>query len=380
MRRKAITPSPASPEVPVSPAQSTVSEQIARLQQRQLEMVQQTAQELESLKEQLEKSEQAEKLESEVNRLREERNYLEQNVHQLQNQLIQQQEHTTHVVSGLTDVIRTHLQSVQGFTSQTEAFLEKIPQYSPVPLPETTPVAPTPVQEKPVPVAPVILPVQHAPAHPQELLFEAPRHPKKARTFSGRRFALRAVTASLIVVSGYGGWNFIKKAAGPTETGDVAGAAVVASATPEPYAESFADVPFEQTEWEVANDGEFGIQFDYPKNASNRTRTLGGNNLWVLRKNGYLLKISRFQTTDTLETWWTANQKNYTDESKGVKTTFKGFPAIYVESKVKTVTSGSSYFVQRTDGIYQIWIKDESAATDDGQRLTRMMESFTFTN
>lgn len=374
MRRKVITPSPAAPEVANPPAQTTVSEQIARLQQRQLEMVQQTAHELESLKEQLEKSEQAEQLEAEVNRLREERTYLEQNVQQLQSQLIQQQEHTTQVVSGLTDVIRTHLQSVQGFTSQTEAFLEKTPNYTPAPLP--APVVP--VQERPTPTT---LPVHHTPTPPQELLFETAKHPKKARTFSGRRFALRAVAASLIVVSGYGGWNFIKKAASPSESGDVAGVTTTAATTtPEPYAESFADVPFDQTTWEVANDSEFGIQFDYPKNASNRTRTLGGNNLWVLRKNGYMLKISRFQTTDTLDAWWQVNQKNYSDESKGVKTTFKGLPAMYVESKVKTVTSGSSYFVRRTDGIYQIWIKDESAATDDGQRLTRMMESFTFTN
>jgi exonuclease VII large subunit len=364
MARKEISP------VPPQPTES-VGEQIARLQQRQLEMVQQTAQELESLKHQLEKSDQVEKLQQEVERLKLERQALEKNLREVQQQFLSQQENATRTVAGLTGIIRTHLQQVEGFASQTEKYLGELP--GPSALPTFTPVA------LPEPEA-VVLPVEHTPLPALELPLQKT---KKSRTFSGRKFALRTVSLGLIVAVGYAGWHqFGKGSVSSADAGEVAGASTVvtASPSPEPYAQSYVDLPFNQTVWDTANDSEFGLTFDYPKNTSNRVRTLGGNNLWVLRHNGYLMKISLIESQQTLDAWWQENQKTYADGLKTTKTTFKSMPALYVESKEKTMTSGSSYFIKRTTGIFQIWIKDEPATTDDGQRLTRMVDSLTFTN
>jgi hypothetical protein len=282
-----------------------VSEQIARLQQRQLEMVQQTAQELESLKLQLEKSEHVEHLEAEVAKLRAERSELEHSLHSLQEQLVNQQEHTTTVVGGLTDVIRTHLKQVQGFASETEQYLTHLPAMAKV---ASQPVAAAP---KPQPIAaPVFTP---KPVYHQE---KVAREPKPARTFSGRRFAVRALAFGLVVAAGYGGVQALKNRTSSDE-GDVAGVSIITAETPtmQPYAESYAEVPFNQTIWERMTDAEFGVSFEYPKNTSNIAHTVGSNNLWMVRYNYYLLRTNKIETTLALDAWWIGNQENYAADS-----------------------------------------------------------------
>jgi len=365
-----------------------VNEQISRLQQRQLEMVQQTAQELESLKLQLENSDQLEILQREVNQLKAERGSMEHYVQDLQKQMVAQQETATQTIAGLTDVIRIHLQQVKGFASQTEEYLEKLPHFTGS-LPTLTPPVAPPIQEKPVVKAvapqvfipPAILPVEHTSLPARELPLKKIRG---ARTFSGRKFALRAVAIALVLSLGYAGVHAIQShvSKANAEFGQVAGVSTVAaSPSPDEYAASFADLPFSATKWSTVNSTDFGIKFDYPSNTSNFVTTIGGDNMWVLRHNGYLMKITRIESTDSLSAWWQINQSSYnTNELPAVTTTFKGQPALYVESKQKDTTSGSSYFVKQANNILQIWVKDEAATTDDGQRLTHMIDTFTFTS
>ena len=384
---------------------SNVSEQIARLQQRQLEMVQQTTQELENLKIQLEKSEHVETLESEVARLRSEREALQQSLQEAQGQLVSQQEKSTQAVGTLTGIIQTHLKSVQGFAQDTEHYLERLPLLA-QPLAE----APVPVQQLVQPVTPPVeqiispvhvpekmkekfsLPKPHLPHFKKKIeVVPEPRYVppvrkevKKTSSFKPRRLLVRTFAMAVVVAAGYGAFQFVhtKLLASPSNTGTVAGVSTeVASPAPtmDTYAQSFVDLPFIQTEWSKVEDSDFGISFEYPKNTSNLVRTVGGNNIWVLRKTGVLMKISRIDSTLTLDAWWIGNQTDYTDGKTISLTTFKGLPAYYAESKAKTSVSTSSYFVKRTDGIYQISIKDEPAVTDDGQRLTHMIDTFTFT-
>lgn len=223
-------------------------------------------------------------------------------------------------------------------------------------------------------------------AQPAAVAMELPKVtvPKLKKPRSVKRVIRRTLTVSLAACLLYAGWNFIKPS---SEIGTVAG---VTASTPTPtpaasmnaYTESYAELPLDQTTWDSHIDQEFKLRLDYPKNTSNRVRTVGGSNIWFLRKNGYLMKITQLtsDTTITLDQWWNTNGTNFSDLGAPTKTTFKGVPAMFVDTKEKTVTSGSSYFVKRPTGVYQIWIKDEPAITDDGQRIKRMVDSLAFTD
>lgn len=144
------------------------------------------------------------------------------------------------------------------------------------------------------------------------------------------------------------------------------------------YAESFAEIPFAQTVWDEFKDPDFGLSLDYPKNTTNKVRVIGGSNLWLLRKNGYLLKVSRIDTTDTLDAWWEKNKKDYAEGYSYNKGSFKNQPAIVGQPVQHDNTTGTQYFMRRGSVIFQIWIKEEPPTTDDGQRIGRMLDSLKF--
>ena len=166
-----------------------------------------------------------------------------------------------------------------------------------------------------------------------------------------------------------------------TEDGKVAGATMetVQVAHHPDYKESQADVPFDKTEWETLTDTDFGISMTYPKNATNIERVIGGSNIWLLRKQGYLMKFSIIdlagQTTDD---WWQGTKDGYADKLV-TKGTFKSLPAYIIKTPTTTAVSGTTYLVQRSGSITEIWVKDEPATTDDGLRLVKMVASLQVT-
>jgi hypothetical protein len=237
---------------------------------------------------------------------------------------------------------------------------------------------------------------------PVEPIVEEPVKEKKSQRHPVRRFVVRTAVWALILGGGYYGWATFKhttqanlqQALSNHPTSSVAGASTDSAttsstaATADPttntdmsdrsYPESFAELPFDQTVWETTTDPDLGITIDYPKNTTNRVRIIGGNNLWFLRKNGYLVKVSRFETSLQLNDWWAINKQDYTSDNTVDKTTFKNLPAWHVTPIDKTDYTGDSYFVRRNDSILQIWIKNEDPTTDDGQRLQRMVNSLQF--
>ena len=137
------------------------------------------------------------------------------------------------------------------------------------------------------------------------------------------------------------------------------------------YPESYAAVAFADTQWSTYADSDFGVSLQYPKNATHIAHVVGGDNLWFLRNDGYLLKITRLDapTGQSLSDWWTLNGNGYVSDSAPVQTSFIGLPAWSVPSVDKSATSGSLYFVKPGAEVYEVWVKDEPPATDDGQRL-----------
>ena len=166
----------------------------------------------------------------------------------------------------------------------------------------------------------------------------------------------------------------------PTEA-EVAGANTtipVKEPSLDPYALSYADVPYNKTTWENKKVYDLEYTMDVPTNATNISMPVGSVNIWYLRKNSFYMKASIVDdTTANLDEFWKIKQSNY--NGKMTKSTFNGLPALKVEQSAKTDTSGTSYLISRIGVIMEFWIKDEPASTDDGQRIQHMLSTLTFT-
>lgn len=399
-RRPSVAAIPRSePVEPSAPgSRSTMHHQLTRLQQRQMEMMEETTRELDRLRQELENNDQHTRLQAEVDRLRQENNVLHNQVGAVRSHLRNQQDSWQEVIGKLQEIARTTGSLEQVFELATTPEVT-VPATASKPDAEGTPASTQPKRrwfgrrrsQKSIPAQPVEQPVfryKDEDFFGDDVQTTEPETTSKPRKRRGvKRLAVRFVTLALITATGYAGWNWL--VTDTVDSGSVAGASTetlpeTAEVTPtfDTYTESFAEVPFEQTEWEKTTDYEFGLSLDYPKNATNRVRVIGGSNLWFLRKNGYLLKISVIPSSLTLTDWWKENQETYASPNnlKVTEGSFKDLPAVIAESRQKTATSGTSYFIKRDQGIFHIWIKDEPAITDDGQRLGRMVESLTFTN
>lgn len=342
----------------------TLSEHIARLQQRQMEMVQQTAHELEAIQRELQDNNQVDLLERQISALEAERAALHQ-------ELAKTQQESEQTISSVRQIVLEHMQSLEQKLHVVEPAA-----IAHTPFPETLPVVPVVervIEQVPTQMTDVRLEKRVEPRAPKE---------KRARRFSPRRLAIRFVSLAILASGGWYGWTKFL-APTPYQAGQVAGASTLkpaAQATTDPFAAAYAEVDFAKTEWEPTTNVDFNLKFEYPKNSSVLSYTIGSSNEWVVRKNGYLLQITQILTTQPLDQWWQSNSSTYNpDNNKVTSTPFKGLPAIFVDTKEKTITSGSSYFVKRSDGIYRIWMKDEVPTTDDGQRLAHMVQSIIFT-
>jgi hypothetical protein len=395
-----------------------VSEQLARLQQRQTELVEQTTRELEELRIQLEDGRE---VEEQVNRARQplltEIATLRTAIAQLENERAElsgelnrtQAEYQTHytqmqgALNSLRNVVRSQArafdQQVRVFsldaTQTIESMLGNLDAAS-VPIPERRAAAPVSLERELLPIEPAVAeaPFSDTPTwleEPSVPIAATPQKPEKVRrertprSYVGlTRWAVRGFAMAAV-----GGIAFvgIQQLQGRADTGTVAG---VTSAAPSPtvttenpaekYKESFALLPFDQTTWETYTDQDLGFSVRYPTNTSNKVRTIGGSNAWFLRFNGYLMKLTAETTQDTLDAWWEKSQGFYSDGATVKKGVFRGRPAWIVDPAEESITSGTTYIVGTKTGVLHVWVKDEDPKTDDGQRLTKMVDSLTFTN
>jgi hypothetical protein len=397
-----------------------VSDHIARLQQRQMELVQQTTHELEELKHQLDTGNALEEhvsrarqpLLTEIATLRSTLAKLESEKVGLESELTKvQADYQSHyaqmqgALASLKNIIRSQArafdQQVRVFsldaTQTLEGMLNSV-ESAAVPLPDTTKSAPI-TRTDATSIAHSMeellreFPIPEVPTRPAPALAHAVQPEPKAkkaskpRRWSVKKMAVRTVAAALVVSVGWGG---VKMVQGLSGEGEVAGAATTTSSQStatavgdnptEKYKESYAIVPFDQTEWETQTDSEFGFSVRYPKNTSNRVKTIGGSNVWFLRFDSYLMKITREETRDTLEQWWEKSRAFYELDSTVEKGVFKNRPAWIITPTIPAKHSGTTYIFATKTGVMQVWVKDEDPETDDGKRITRMVESLTILN
>jgi hypothetical protein len=383
-----------------------VSEHIARLEQRHRALVEETAQELEILKETLNKdndvrlhiAQAQQPLLQEIAGLRNNITQAEQEKHHLENEIQRLQGALGSLKHNVKSQVEAFDQQVRLFSLDTDQAIDEllgslkpatkteplVQHHEPLPLvtddnleallaefsPEviTNPVIPIPVFETFVEkkVKPVKI-----------------KKEKTPRSFKGlRTFAIRSIAFALIGIIAWSGFKFVS-AHNKGDVGQVAGVSTASTPNPddstEKYKESYAAVTFEDTQWETLTDTDLGFSIRYPKNASNLVRTVGGSNDWFLRFDGYMMRVSKEETVSNLDQWWAASKDFYADGNTSTKGTFKGHPAWIIKPLQTSITSGTTSVVSVPGGIMQVWTKDEDPNTDDGKRLAKMVESFSFT-
>ncbi len=146
------------------------------------------------------------------------------------------------------------------------------------------------------------------------------------------------------------------------------------------YKEAFTDEPFENSNWVTYENPELGFKIEYSKNTSNLYQPLDSTSTWFLRKNGYLVKIDKITTEQTLEEYQ-ASQKSGIDY-KVENATFAGQPALLLTLNEYMEVQGNYYLVKNGSDLYKIWYKTFAPGeeVDDEQRVQRMIGSFNFTD
>jgi hypothetical protein len=165
---------------------------------------------------------------------------------------------------------------------------------------------------------------------------------------------------------------------GAQTLGEVAGVSTAVpsndgSNTPPSYDLSYADVSFAQTEWEQVSDPEFGVSFEYPKNATQWVRTAGSSNTTVVRKGNPLFRLNRAETDLSLPAWMEQNKADYADYQL-TQTTFKGLPAW--TATLSTADRGDTYFFVKNGGkVLTISSANAAKGSDEEQWADHILQT-----
>lgn len=152
-----------------------------------------------------------------------------------------------------------------------------------------------------------------------------------------------------------------------------------ASPTPSLIKKEFknAIATFEETQWEVFRDEFLGFQVEYPGNVTDLLHT--GNTITFLRKEGYLFKMQRIQTTKNLDEYWqSVKESGLTYQEEAV--TLGIHKALHLILDEEVEYPGNRYLLKIGDHIFDIWYATTNPAfdEDDMRRVDRMIETMRF--
>lgn len=136
-------------------------------------------------------------------------------------------------------------------------------------------------------------------------------------------------------------------------------------------------VTFEETKWEVFRDEFLGFQIEYPGNAADLLHT--GNTITFLRKEGYLFKMQRLQSSKTLEEYWeSVKDTGLTYKVEKEKIGIQNALHLILEEEVDF--PGNRYLLKINDHIYDLWYATPNPAFDDGdmKRVEYMLSKMRF--
>jgi len=147
----------------------------------------------------------------------------------------------------------------------------------------------------------------------------------------------------------------------------------------EQYTTANATLPYSKTQWKVLDNFVFNFQIQYPLNTSALVRNAAGDQIWFLRRDGYMMKINILQSKESLMDYYNALQN--TSEYSMSKVTFAKKNALLLQGNYSQMTIPSNQYIVANKGtIFDIWyeIYDPKKYPDDVTRISQMLQSFAF--
>lgn len=141
--------------------------------------------------------------------------------------------------------------------------------------------------------------------------------------------------------------------------------------------DKYAEVPFDQTEWEHFRDDIFGIQLEFPIGLVERMHNT--STITFLRKDSYIFRVQKTESALELEAYWEQNKSNSLNYiSSPVE--LKGKPALYLKLEDQASYPGDRYLIKNGTSVYDIWLATPSDkfSVDDVKRAEHMLSSLTF--
>jgi len=138
------------------------------------------------------------------------------------------------------------------------------------------------------------------------------------------------------------------------------------------------DLPFDQTSWAQFDDPILGFRISYPIDLVEKLHT--GSSITFLRKQGFLLKIQKSNSTSSLQDFW-ETQKDTGLSYDTQPTKLRSYDALHLILLDSSDYPGNRYLVKNQDSIYDIWYATQSDKfpPDDFKRVQKMLDSFAFT-
>ena len=158
-----------------------------------------------------------------------------------------------------------------------------------------------------------------------------------------RRLAVTVILIFLPIVFGFVLW---------TRSRAVAVSSSQYTTTPRPSSIQKTD---DTVSWKTYTNSRLGVEFRYPE-SYRIIEDSKSNRVSLLRNAGYgnILEVSRIDTLDSIETWWSSNSNSYVPHVM-TKAQFSGYPAYLFTNTSKDVQVPMNwYMVQRQGYLLQI--------------------------
>lgn len=153
----------------------------------------------------------------------------------------------------------------------------------------------------------------------------------------------------------------------------------------DPYAahakEIFSTLAYAQTQWKTINNQELNFFMEYPDNTSAEVNNAADDQIWFLRRNGYMFRVDIYQTSQSEMDFYNSlgNKADYSV----TQVMFAKHKALFLQQINTSLPIVSAQYIVANQGyIFEIWyeVYPNNTYPDDTKRIQFMLNSFEFTN
>ncbi len=112
-----------------------------------------------------------------------------------------------------------------------------------------------------------------------------------------------------------------------------------------------ADTPFDDIDWQLFEEQQFGMNVQYPHGLTERLHSEAS--ITFLRKDSYLLKVQKIAVPLEVEEYWEQNKANYKTYN-ATETTFRNQPALLLENQEPGEFANNRYLLKVRDKIVDV--------------------------